>query len=216
VVIRRLTSSITPSPRADRSTESLSIVALDRTQWPALETLFGPRGACGGCWCMWWRVARGGALWEATKGERAKSQFRALVDAGRARGLLAFQGSEPVGWCTFGPRREFPRLDRVRAYQRAVVEQVWSIPCFYVARQARGRGVAHRLLSAAVAACRRAGADIVEGYPVTLTRKGKRLPPAFSHTGPLILFKQEGFEVVQALSPSKPLVRLRLGARRRR
>lgn len=19
-----------------------------------LETLFGSRGACGGCWCMWW------------------------------------------------------------------------------------------------------------------------------------------------------------------
>jgi GNAT superfamily N-acetyltransferase len=207
---------ITPSPRADRSTQTLSIVELRAAQWPALEKLFGARGACGGCWCMWWRVARGGALWEATKGERARSQFRALVEAGRARGLLAFQGAEPVGWCTFGARHEFPRLDRVRAYRRAVAQESWSIPCFYVTPRARGQGVARQLLAAAVAACRRAGAEIVEGYPVTLTRKGRRLPPAFSHTGPLTLFTREGFEVVQALTPQKPLVRLRLGRRRRR
>ena len=22
--------------------------------WPALEDLFGKRGACNGCWCMYW------------------------------------------------------------------------------------------------------------------------------------------------------------------
>jgi hypothetical protein len=24
--------------------------------WPALEDLFGERGACNGCWCMYWRI----------------------------------------------------------------------------------------------------------------------------------------------------------------
>src|SRR5262249_49234892 len=27
--------------------------------WPALEELFGENGACGGCWCMVWRVQKG-------------------------------------------------------------------------------------------------------------------------------------------------------------
>ena len=26
--------------------------------WDDLARLFGARGACGGCWCMWWRLAR--------------------------------------------------------------------------------------------------------------------------------------------------------------
>jgi hypothetical protein len=24
--------------------------------WPALEDLFAGKGACGGCWCMYWRI----------------------------------------------------------------------------------------------------------------------------------------------------------------
>ena len=27
--------------------------------WGDLETLFGPRGAYSGCWCMWWRREKG-------------------------------------------------------------------------------------------------------------------------------------------------------------
>jgi hypothetical protein len=27
-------------------------------RWADFETLFGERGACGGCWCMLWRLAR--------------------------------------------------------------------------------------------------------------------------------------------------------------
>jgi hypothetical protein len=27
-------------------------------RWPDLEQLFGERGACGGCWCMVWRLSR--------------------------------------------------------------------------------------------------------------------------------------------------------------
>ena len=26
--------------------------------WPALEDLFAGKGACGGCWCMYWRIGR--------------------------------------------------------------------------------------------------------------------------------------------------------------
>jgi hypothetical protein len=47
--------------------------------WSIVETLFGPRGACGGCWCMWWRVPMGGRTWEAAKGEPNGKAFRKLV-----------------------------------------------------------------------------------------------------------------------------------------
>lgn len=186
---------------------------LKKTDWPHVARLFGPNGACAGCWCMWWRLPRGGKLWLETKGERARRQFRRRIEAGRVHGVLAFDGKSPVGWCTFGPRDEFPRLDRTRAYSRPDDAAVWSIPCFFIARAHRGRGVCRGLLGAAVGAVEKRGARIVEGYPVTPTEAGKRLPAAFSYTGPLKVFEEAGFEVVQRKSRSRPLVRRALGRR---
>lgn len=181
--------------------------------WPAVEELFGPRGACGGCWCLWWRVERGGKLWHDTRGEPARRAFRELVTSGRARGVLAFAGGRPVGWCAYGPRAEFPRTERTRAYRREDAAAAWSINCFFIAREHRGRGLARALLAAAVDACRRQDAAVVEGYPVTETAGGGRLAPTFAWTGPLAIFEEAGFEVVQADPPSRPLVRLDLGRR---
>ena len=36
-------------------------------RWPDLETLFGERGACGGCWCLFFRLPR--AQYGSQKGE---------------------------------------------------------------------------------------------------------------------------------------------------
>src|SRR5437773_770027 len=38
--------------------DRLTFRAVTRDRWPDLEELFGPRGACGGCWCMWWKLPR--------------------------------------------------------------------------------------------------------------------------------------------------------------
>lgn len=187
----------------------VTVVELTPDLWPALEALFGPTGACGGCWCMWWRVPRGGALWDAAKGAPNKATFRRLVRAGEARGVLAMDGDRAIGWCAFGPRKTFPRTDRVKALRRDTVG-VWSINCFFIARDARGQGVARALLDGAIAACRRHGATIVEGYPVTTTRDGRRVAPTFAWTGPRTIFDDAGFTVVQAVVPERPLVQLRL------
>ena len=56
-------------------------------RWRDLEALFGPRGACGGCWCMWWRMRP--KDYKARKGEANRQAFRALVAAGPPPGLLA-------------------------------------------------------------------------------------------------------------------------------
>lgn len=196
--------------KSERPTSSLRCVELSPDMWPSLQSLFGRNGACGGCWCMWWRVERGGKLWDETRGPKAKRMFKKLVTAGGARGILAFDSAVPVGWCAYGPRTEFPRLNRVKAYQRDDQAEVWSINCFYIARSHRGQGVARALLQAAVKACRAHGAKIVEGYPVTTTKDGRPLAAAFAWTGPQKIFDEEGFEVVQATPPTKPLVRLKL------
>jgi len=200
------------APRSDGSdAASIRYVELSPEGWAGVERLFGEKGACGGCWCMWWRVERGGRLWEETKGDRARHRLQELVTSGKAQGILAYAGDTPVGWCAFGPRSDFPRLETVKAYHRDDAANVWSIPCFYIDRRWRGRGLARGLLQAALAAMRARGATLVEAYPVTATKEGARLAAAFSWTGPLNIFRDVGFEEVQRSSPTKPLVRLRLG-----
>jgi hypothetical protein len=50
-------------------------------RWPDFEKLFGPRGATGGCWCMYWRLTR--AQYEEQHGELNRRNIKALVDTGK-------------------------------------------------------------------------------------------------------------------------------------
>ena len=188
----------------------LTVRELRSDDWPHLKALFGPRGACGGCWCMYWRIPHGGKTWQAVVGEPNKRKMRQLVGDGKARGILAFHDDTPVGWCSFGRRTEFPRTETVKAYHREDIERVWSINCFYIARGYRNKGVAHLLAEAAVRAIRRRRGKVIEAYPVPLTKDGKKLPAAFAYTGPEVVFQKLGFREVQRRSFSRPLYRLNL------
>jgi hypothetical protein len=107
----------------------LTVRLLRDDDWPVIQTLFGPNGACGGCWCMWWRVPHGGKLWTEMKGKKNRTAFRKLLEDGEVHGVLAFSGDQPVGWCSFGPRRSHVRLETVRALKRDWTERTWSILC---------------------------------------------------------------------------------------
>ncbi|HOT96956.1 MAG TPA: GNAT family N-acetyltransferase [bacterium] len=173
--------------------------------WPQIEALFGERGACGGCWCQAWRLERG-ENWEEIKGGAAKERLRRGIAAGTVLGILAFAEGIPAGWCTFGPRRSFPLLDRTRSYQCEDAEAVWSIPCFYVPRPYRNRGIAHALLAAALEAMKKRGARIVEGYPAKPNRDGTYIS-AFAWTGTDSLFEKAGFILASDPARSKRRVR---------
>ncbi|HKZ93887.1 MAG TPA: GNAT family N-acetyltransferase [Candidatus Bathyarchaeia archaeon] len=177
--------------------------------WPAFERLFGPNGACGGCWCMWWRIELD-KQWRQLQGARNKKAMRNLVHSGKAFGILAFVEDEPVGWCSFGPRRDFPRLIRVKAYKRDDADDVWSVVCFFVHRRWRGKGLSRELLKAAVDALRKRGVKTVEAYPVTTTKDGRRVSSTFAYTGPVGIFEELGFRTVQSTNSLKPLMRLEL------
>jgi predicted GNAT family acetyltransferase len=153
----------------------ITLRPLRRDDWPNLERLFGSNGACGGCWCMWWRVPRGGKLWAESKGAKNREAFRQLVERG------AVQGSA------------FPRLERVKALKRDWSEQTWSINCFYVPRAWRGSGIAKRLVEAATRVAFQSGASEVEGYPVMPAESGAALPAVFAWTGVPALFESNGY-----------------------
>jgi len=171
-------------------------------RWPDLERLFGPRGACGGCWCMYWRLPR--REYEAIRGEGARVALKGLVESGAAPGILAYADGAPIGWCSLGPRETYPVLESSRILKRVDEQPVWSIVCFFVARVWRRKGVTVRLLQAAVDYAREHGAKIIEGYPVE--PKDLR-PDAFVYTGIASAFRKAGFVEVARRSDTRPIMR---------
>jgi GNAT superfamily N-acetyltransferase len=183
----------------------LSTVELTPRLWPQVEALFGKRGACGGCWCQAWRIEKG-EKWDDVKGAVAKERLRRGILAGTTHGIVAFDGETPIGWCTFGPRDSFPRLNRARSLRCDDSSRVWSLPCFFVIRGHRGKGVAKAMLAHALAAMKERGARIAEGYPSKPDKDGQYIA-AFSWTGTLALFEKAGFETAGNADGSKRRVR---------
>jgi GNAT superfamily N-acetyltransferase len=124
---------------------------------------------------------------------------------GEQGGLLAYIGSEPVGWCAVAPREAYPALQRSPS-RRAVDERsVWSISCVYVSRSHRRQHLSTELIKAAVAYVRAQGGRIVEGYPVPPKRNVASTNYAF--TGFVSAFEQAGFTEWLRRSKTRPIMR---------
>ena len=187
----------------DESCMDLEFHPLTSDRWDDFNKLFGERGACGGCWCMWWRLTK--SEFDLKKGEDNRRAMKAIVDAGRVPGILAYHRGEPVGWCSVAPREEFPRLERSRTLKPVDEEPVWSVVCFFVAKSYRRRGVATRLLKFAVEYVRSRGGRIVEGYAVE-PKKG-HTPDLFAYHGPASMYRDLGFKEVARRSETRPIMR---------
>ena len=185
-------------------------------RWPDLEAVFNAKGCsvARGCWCMYYRVS-GAQPWPSSGSPRAQASraaFRKIVDSGEPPGLIAYAGTEPVGWVAFGPREVYPKLQRSPVMKPVDDKPVWSIVCFVVPPQHRGQGVAHALLRGAIAYAREQGATLLEAYPVD--RIG-RLGDETLWFGPKSMYDRAGFEVVARRKAARPVVRRRLARRAR-
>lgn len=175
-------------------------------RWPDVEALFGERGACAGCWCMYWRLRR--ADWEVGKGAGNRRVFRGIVLGGGTPGVIAYLDGAPVGWCAVAPREDYPALERSRILAPVDERPVWSISCLFIERRWRRQGIATALLKAACDHARGLGARIVEGYPVEPDKD--RAPDAFLWTGTASAFLRAGFREVARRSRTRPIMRRRL------
>lgn len=189
---------------------TLRFHALTPERFADLERLFGPRGACGGCWCMFLRVPR--PQFERAKGDANRRALQRLVAAGQPTGLLAYQGEEPIAWCAIAPREATPRLLGSRLLAPVDARPVWSVTCLFVARRWRRTGLTPRLLRAACEHARSQGARCVEGYPAE--PKGVQAD-AFLWHGLASAFFKAGFHEVARRAPARPIVRRELRSLRR-
>ena len=183
----------------------LQIHPVTPARWRDLETLFGERGACGGCWCMWNRLPR--AQYEKQKGAANKRAMKRIVQKGPPPGLIAYAGREPVAWCAIAPRETYPVLENSRVLARVDEKPVWSVACFFIKRPWRHKGVSTQLLKAATQFARKRGASIVEGYPLD-PHPGKIMATlAWAWPGMLPTFTRAGFKEVERRSPTRPILR---------
>lgn len=178
-------------------------------RWSDFEALFGPRGACAGCWCTWWQQSK--SEFDRNRGEANREMMRRRVEGG-VPGILAYVDGTVAGWCAVEPRAAYARLAKSKTLAPVDEAEVWSIVCFFIARPWRRSGMSVQLLEAAVRYCRERGARAVEGYPVD-PRSGK-IADAFAWTGIASAFEKAGFREVARRSPTRPIMRRSLGRRR--
>jgi GNAT superfamily N-acetyltransferase len=181
----------------------LTFLPLTRERWPDFEALFGERGACGGCWCMWWRLTK--KEFDAQKGEGNRKAMMDIINSGRVPGILAYHDGRPVGWCSVAPRIEYPRLERSKALLPVDDRPVWSIVCFFVAKPYRRQGASGQLLRAAVEYVKERGGGIAEGYPVE--PKKEKIPDLFVYHGLASAFRKAGFEEAARRTETRPVMR---------
>lgn len=180
----------------------LSFKPIKRNLWTDFEELFGPNGACAGCWCMFWKLR--GKAFEEARGLETRQMHKSIVDAGVVTGLLAYSKGDVVGWIAVEPRESYPKLAHSRLLKPVDDQPVWSVTCFFVAKKARRQGITVELLKAAVEHVRKQGGKIVEGYPVDAD---KDMPAPFVYTGTASAFEQAGFKEVARRSPTRPIYR---------
>jgi GNAT superfamily N-acetyltransferase len=197
-------------PRAEEkvraAAQHLTFRPATASRWRDIVRLFGPRGACAGCWCMYWRRTR--SEFERGKGAGNRGALRRVVRSGEVPGLLAYDGPAPVAWCAVAPRDAFPVLGRSRILQPVDDTPVWSITCLFVRRDYRRRGVTVPLLRAAADLVGGRGGRVAEGYPVDPGQTS--YPATFAFTGLASAFRQAGFKEVARRSATRPIMRIRV------
>jgi GNAT superfamily N-acetyltransferase len=176
--------------------------SLTTETWDDFEKLFGKRGACAGCWCMFFRCSR--KEFDANQGAGNRKAMLRLVKGGASPGILLYKDAEAVGWCAVAPREEYVALERSRVMGAVDEKPVWSVTCFFIAKQHRKQGLSVALLEAAVAFAKKKGAKIVEGYPQDLS---KPQADAFVYHGLASTFEKAGFREVERRSPTRPIMR---------
>ena len=152
---------------------------------------------------MWWRLTRSEFMQQ--RGEGNKKALKNIVVSGEIPGILVYVEGQPVGWCAVAPRRAFPKLERSRILKRVDEKPVWSVVCFFIAKEFRRKGISVRLLKAAVDYVRKKGGRIVEGYPVE--PKKEWTPDPFAYTGLASAFRKVEFVEVARRSETRPIFR---------
>ena len=184
--------------------KQLTFEPLTKKNWGQFVQLFGNKGACGNCWCMYYRLNKS-EFKEGKVEDGNKNAMKELVWENKPAGILGFYDEQAIAWCAFAPREDFIKLEKSRVHKRIDDKMVWSIPCFFIEKSFRRLGVSVALLKGVLEYARENGIEIIEAYPTIPTQKV--LPDSFAWIGLYTSFERAGFEIADRTSKNRPMVR---------
>ena len=182
----------------------LTFEPLTKKNWNNFVQLFGDNGACGNCWCMYYRLRKSDFL-EGKVTDGNKEAMKEIVWEDKPAGILGLYEGQAIAWCAFAPRENFIKLEKSRVHKRIDNEAVWSIPCFFINKNFRKHGISVELLKGVIRYARENGIKIIEAYPTIPTTE--KLPDSFAWIGLYKSFERAGFEIVDQTSKNRPMVR---------
>jgi GNAT superfamily N-acetyltransferase len=184
--------------------DQLTFEPLTKTNWSKFVQLFGKKGACGNCWCMYYRLNKTDFM-EGKINEGNKDAMQSLVLENKPTGILGFYDGQPIAWCAFAPREDFIKLKKSRVHKRIDNKPVWSIPCFFIDKNFRRQGVSVEILKGLMKYAKENHISIIEAYPTIPTKES--LPDSFAWIGLYKSFERAGFKIVDQTSKNRPMVR---------
>jgi GNAT superfamily N-acetyltransferase len=99
-------------------------------------------------------------------------------------GLLCFDHSEAIAWCSIAPRESYRELSGDTS-----LANVWSLVCFFIKREYRQKGITEELIRQSIQYAKDSGAKYVEAYPVDPES------PSYRFMGFKPIFDKLGFEL---------------------
>ena len=184
--------------------DELTMEPLTKKNWLQFVQLFGAKGACGNCWCMYFRLKKEDFV-AGKQDDGNKDAMKELVWANQPTGILGMYEGQAIAWCAFAPRTEYLKLANSRVHKPIDDEQVWSITCFFVDKQFRRMGISVAMLKGIIDYAKKKKIKIIEAYPTIPTKP--QLPDTFAWIGLYKSFEKAGFKVVDRTSKSRPMVR---------
>jgi hypothetical protein len=123
---------------------------------------------------------------------------------------VAYDGDEPVAWCGYGTRADFPRMERSALLKPVDDEPVISLTCLFIKKGRRGESLCTQLIKAVCDHLAENGdAPVVEAYPVD-PAEGRRAGADTAMTGIARAFVAAGFTEIARPKRDRPVMRYSL------
>ena len=193
-----------PTIKETEIASELTFEPLTKKNWAQFVQLFGERGACGNCWCMYFRLKKEEFI-EGKQNDGNKESMKELVWADLPTGILGLYEGQAIAWCAFAPREDYLKLENSKVHKRIDNKPVWSITCFFIDKHFRRMGVSVAMLKGVIAYAKKKKIKVVEAYPTIPTKD--QLPDSFAWIGLYKSFERAGFKIVDRTSKNRPMVR---------
>jgi GNAT superfamily N-acetyltransferase len=157
------------------------------------------------CNCQYWHFRGDKNAWLDRlfhAPELNRSAFGANLMPAGMKGVVALRDGKAVGWMKLCLAESIPKLYEQRLYKGLACfggprDGVLSVGCLLVDEDLRRAGVARALVRKGVELAEQSGARAIEAFP----RRAELAGPAELWTGPITIFLQAGFKIINDFQP---------------